>query len=61
MDSRRIEQIKIQFDKAIQITEDKQVEFWYARDLMKLLGYSRWENFEKAISSLVVSPFIAIR
>ncbi len=25
-------------------------EFWYARDLQHLLGYSRWENFESAIA-----------
>ncbi|MCX6807377.1 MAG: DNA damage-inducible protein D [Patescibacteria group bacterium] len=25
-------------------------EFWSARDLMSPLGYSRWENFEEAIS-----------
>jgi len=25
------------------------VEFWYARNLQKLLGYSRWENFLTAI------------
>jgi DNA-damage-inducible protein D len=25
-------------------------EYWSARDLMPLLGYSRWENFEVAIS-----------
>ena len=49
MDSRRIEQIKKQFDEVIQVTEEEKVEFWYARDLMKLLGYTRWENFEKAI------------
>ena len=55
MDPRRIEQIKKEFDNAIQITEDEQVEFWYARDLMKLLGYSRWENFEKAIGRAVES------
>ena len=49
MDAKRIEQIKEQFDLAIQVTEEEKIEFWYARDLMKLLGYSRWENFEKAI------------
>ena len=49
MDSKRIEQVKEQFDLAIQVTEENKIEFWYARDLMKLLGYSRWENFEKAI------------
>ena len=55
MDSRRIEQIKKEFDNAIQITEDEQVEFWYARDLMKLLGYTEWRNFEKAITRAMES------
>jgi DNA-damage-inducible protein D len=30
-------------------TNDSGVEFWYARELMKLLEYSRWEDFEKLI------------
>lgn len=55
MDSRRIEQIKIQFDNAIQVIEDEKIEFWYARDLMRLLGYCRWENFEKAIGRAIES------
>ena len=55
MDSRRIEQIKKQFDNAIQVVEEERIEFWYARDLMKLLGYSRWENFQKAIGRAVES------
>ena len=55
MDSRRIEQIKNQFDNAIQVTEEEQIEYWYARDLMRLLGYSRWENFEKAIGRAIES------
>ncbi|MBQ4559724.1 MAG: DNA damage-inducible protein D [Tyzzerella sp.] len=55
MDSRRIEQIKKEFDNTIQITEDEQVEFWYARDLMKLLGYTEWRNFEKAITRAMES------
>ena len=50
MDSKRIQQIKNQFDNALQMLEDEQIEFWYARDLMKLLGYAKWENFENAIS-----------
>lgn len=24
-------------------------EFWYARDLMILLGYKKWQDFEKCI------------
>ena len=55
MDSRRIEQIKKEFDNAIQITEDEQVEFWYARDLMKLLGYTEWRNFENAVKRAIIS------
>ena len=55
MDSKKIEQIKQQFDDVIQITENVNVEFWYARDLMSLLGYSRWENFEKTISRAIES------
>ena len=55
MDTKRIEQVKEQFDYAIQVTEEEKIEFWYARDLMKLLGYSRWENFEKALKRAVES------
>ncbi len=50
MDKKRVGQIKEQFDLVIHSDETAQVEFWYARDLMSLLGYERWENFDKAIS-----------
>lgn len=49
MDKKRIEQIKQQFDLVVQKDDSADVEFWYARDLMALLGYDRWENFDKAI------------
>lgn len=26
------------------------MEFWYARELQELLGYSKWENFESAMN-----------
>ena len=29
--------------------EEDGIEFWFARDLQKLLGYSKWENFAKVI------------
>lgn len=51
MDKKRIEQIKAQFDFAIHSDSEADVEFWYARDLMNLLGYERWENFEKQFSA----------
>jgi DNA-damage-inducible protein D len=31
------------------------VEFWYARELLKLLGYSKWENFERVIYKAIES------
>lgn len=48
MDKRKLHMIMEEFDNAVNTTEEN-IEFWYARDLMGLLGYSRWENFEKAI------------
>ncbi len=35
--------------------EDGEREFWRARDLHKLLGYDRWENFEKVIAKAKVA------
>lgn len=29
--------------------EENGLEFWFARDLQELLGYSKWENFSKTI------------
>ena len=55
MDKRRVGLIKQQFDLAIHNEESSNVEFWYARELMPLLGYERWENFDKAISRAIES------
>ena len=49
MDKKRIEQAKQQFDLVLHKDDASDVEFWYARELMVLLGYERWENFDKAI------------
>lgn len=49
MNSKRVSQIKEQFDLIIHNDENAKVEFWYARELMPLLGYERWENFNKAV------------
>ena len=55
MDKKRICQIKEQFDLVIHSDQEAQIEFWYARDLMPLFGYERWENFEKAIGRAIGS------
>ena len=55
MDKNRITQIKEQFDLVVYSNQDADIEFWYARDLMPLLGYERWENFDKAIGRAIES------
>ena len=55
MDKKRIEYFKRQFDEITHSTEDVEIEYWRARELMPLLGYERWENFEKAILRAVDS------
>ena len=55
MDKKRVESIKRQFDVVTQNHEEAKIEFWYARDLMTLLGYERWENFDKAIGRAIES------
>ncbi len=37
------------FEKSVQKDTEAGIEFWFARDLQKLLGYSKWENFVKVI------------
>ncbi len=55
MDKKRIELIRQQFDIVVHSVEDENIEYWFARELMPLLGYERWENFDKAISRAVDS------
>ena len=55
MDKKRVKAIKLQFDAVVHSDAASNVEFWYARELMPLLGYERWENFDKAISRAMES------
>lgn len=55
MDKKRVSQIKKQFDLVIHRDKTANVEFWYARELMALLGYERWENFDKAVARAMES------
>jgi len=50
MDKLRIKVIMEQYDVIVHKDEEYNIEFWYARELMPLLGYERWENFEKAVN-----------
>lgn len=59
MDKQSIIQYKSAFDSIATYVESddgkEQVEVWFARDLQKVLGYARWENFQTAINRAVES------
>jgi DNA-damage-inducible protein D len=45
--SGEIKELFVQFENAA--AEIEGVDCWSARELQKLLGYSKWENFSKVI------------
>jgi hypothetical protein len=49
MNKNTITQLTISFDALQQTVSNSDVEFWYARDLQELLGYTEWRNFLKVI------------
>ena len=51
----KIVELKEKFDAILNTEEKENVEFWYARDLQKQLGYKRWENFIEAIKKAMIS------
>ena len=59
MDKQSIIQYKSTFDVIETYIESdngkEHIEVWFARDLQKVLGYARWENFQTAINRAVES------
>ena len=58
MDIQKINLYKSNFDAIAQSVKDESnesIEVWYARELQKVLGYARWENFTVAISRAMES------
>jgi DNA-damage-inducible protein D len=49
MDKEIIVQLFSTFEQAKKVDADTGMEFWLARELMPLLGYTKWENFSKTI------------
>ena len=48
MDKQKITLLKSAFDSIVRQTDDG-VEFWLARELQSVLGYTKWQRFESAI------------
>ena len=53
MDKQIIARLKKTFEDHAQEVDG--VEFWFARDLQKLLGYDKWENFLNAIEKAKIA------
>jgi len=49
MEKQIVQSLTKNFESFVHETEDG-IEFWLARDLQHLLGYSEWRNFQKVIS-----------
>ncbi|MDD3008451.1 MAG: DNA damage-inducible protein D [Arcobacter sp.] len=49
MDKQLISTLQAEFNQLSNTLEDSNIEYWFARDLQKLLGYERWENFANVI------------
>jgi len=54
MKSEIIESLSNNFENHSQTTENG-IEFWFARDLKQLLGYTKWDNFKKVIHKSKIS------
>ena len=56
MNIEQIHRMQSDFDSLAQtLSDDGNVEFWFARDLQEPLGYARWENFMTAIQRAIES------
>ena len=50
-----IAKLHSEFEEIVQVNSDTGAECWFARDIQSLLGYAKWENFEKVIEKAKVS------
>lgn len=50
-----ITQLLSQLEKLVQLDLEFGVEFWLARDLQGMLGYSNWQNFRKVVGDAVTA------
>ena len=54
MDSKEIEKRRLALDDHMHLTKDG-VEFWYAREVMGVFGYTQWRRFEETIKRAMIS------
>ena len=51
----KLEAVEYASFEKIKQTDEAGVEFWYARDLQKVLNYTKWENFSKVIDRAILA------
>ena len=63
MKREKIVELHAEFEEIVRRDDDSDIEFWMARDLLPLLGYRTWRNFEpvieKAVKACEVSGYAA--
>ena len=55
MEKETIVRLYSNFEEILQKETETGAEFWFARDLQELLGYSKWDNFIKVIDKAKTS------
>lgn len=55
MDKETVVRLHSTFEDMVQRHPETGAEFWCARDLQMLLGYTKWENFAKVIDKAITS------
>lgn len=51
----KLAELKEKFDSIINTEENEKIEYWYARDLQALLGYTQWRNFLEVMKKAMIS------
>ena len=55
MDEKKLINITEENFESIKHTDENGIEFWYARELMKVLDYSSWDKFKKIIKKAMIA------
>ena len=55
MNRELISQLHAEFEQLVHTESEAGVEFWLARDLQHVLGYTKWENFANVIERAVIA------
>ena len=55
MEKEIIAKLHSEFEEIVQVNNETGAECWFARDIQSLLGYAKWENFEKVIDKAKIS------